>query len=138
MVREKPAVVADDGFQFASENCGLGILNFGSPIVRRCLRDECDILKGKILRDDRAPAVRAEFDLSHTESLVERWFFAKPASTSRRATSNIWQGRAAACSEKIKALAMRGSGGASVLASRLGPSAPFFNSRPAIDFDNTP
>jgi hypothetical protein len=54
-------------------------LNFGFPIVRRCLRDERDILKGKILRDDRAPAVRAEFDLSHAESLVERRFFAKPA-----------------------------------------------------------
>ena len=41
--------------------------------------DERDILKGKILRDDRAPAVRAEFDLSHAQSLVERRFFAKPA-----------------------------------------------------------
>ena len=42
---------------------------FGAPEIRRRLRDARDIGKGKILRDDRAPAVRAEFDLRHGKKL---------------------------------------------------------------------
>ena len=36
---------------------------FATPIIRRRLRDAGDVRKGEILRDYRAPAVRAEFDL---------------------------------------------------------------------------
>ncbi len=64
-VGKKPAVVADDDFQFMFEDFGLWVLNFRFPIVRRGLRDARDICKSEILRDDRAPAVRAEFDLRH-------------------------------------------------------------------------
>ena len=64
-VGEKPAVVADDNFQFTSENFGLRTSDFRLPIVRRGLRDARDIGKREILRDDRAPAVRAEFDVAY-------------------------------------------------------------------------
>ena len=33
--------------------------------IRRRLRDASDVFKVEIFRDNRAPAVRAEFDLSH-------------------------------------------------------------------------
>ena len=79
MVGEKPAVVADDDFRLAPENFGFRISDFGFPEVRRGLRDARDVGKGEIFRDDRAPAVRAEFDLCHAQSLVKRRFFAKPA-----------------------------------------------------------
>ena len=41
----------------------------GGPIVRRRLRYARNIGKSEILRDDRTPAVRSEFDLSHEQSV---------------------------------------------------------------------
>jgi len=58
-VGEKPAVKPDNDFSFRA---GFGM---GAPEIRRCLGDARDIGKREVFRDDRAPAVRAEFDLCH-------------------------------------------------------------------------
>ena len=76
-VGEKTAVVADNDFRLAPENFRFGISNFGFPEICRGLRDAGDVGKGKIFRDDRAPAVRAEFDLCHAQSLSKKFFHAK-------------------------------------------------------------
>ena len=58
-VGEKTAVKPDNDFSFRAG------FRVGAPEIRRRLRDARDIGKRKIFRDDRAPAVRAEFDLRH-------------------------------------------------------------------------
>ena len=40
--------------------------------IGRGLRDPGNVVKGKIFRDDRAPAVRAEFDLAHGDNLWKK------------------------------------------------------------------
>src|SRR5665213_182528 len=76
-VGEKPAVKTDDDFQFTIEDFGLWTLDFGLPIVRRGLRDARDVGEREIFRDDRAPAVRAEFDWCHARSLAKQFPDAK-------------------------------------------------------------
>ena len=71
LVRKKSAIKADDDFAFRA---GDGIR---APKIRRRLRDARDVRKRKILRDDCAPAVRAEFDLCHAPSLAKDSLYAK-------------------------------------------------------------
>ena len=70
-VGEKPAVKTDHHFQFTSEDFRTPHSTLRLPVVCGGLRDARDVREIKILRDDRAPAVRAEFDLSHAESLAQ-------------------------------------------------------------------
>jgi hypothetical protein len=70
-VGEKPAVVADDDFAFRAGD------RICAPKIRRRLCDARDVGKVEILRNDRAPAVRAEFDLCHPSSLAQRPLSAK-------------------------------------------------------------
>ncbi len=70
-VGEKPAIKTDNDNGLASVEFGIRNSEFGVPIVCGGLRDARDVYKVEILRDDRAPAVRAEFDLSHAESLAQ-------------------------------------------------------------------
>ena len=59
LVRKETPVKANDDFSLRAGD------RICAPKIRRRLRHAPDIGKGKILRDDRAPAVRSEFDLSH-------------------------------------------------------------------------
>ncbi len=68
-VGKKPAVVTDNNFRFMPEDFRLGIGNFRLPKVRRRLHDARNIGEREILRDHRAPAIRAEFDWCHAPSL---------------------------------------------------------------------
>ena len=68
-VGEKPAVKTDDNFGCEPVNFGLGICDFGLPIIRRGLGDARHVGKVEILCNDRAPAIRAEFDLCHKRRL---------------------------------------------------------------------
>ena len=66
-VGKKTPVIADNNFVFR-----FPLSAFRFPIVRRRLRDARDVGKREIFRDDRAPAVRAEFDLCHEIMKRER------------------------------------------------------------------
>ncbi len=70
-VGEKPAVKANDNLQFISEDCGLWTVDCGLPIICGGLGDARDVREIEILRDDCAPAVRAEFDGCHAPSLAQ-------------------------------------------------------------------
>ena len=76
-VGKKTPVIANNDFEFVPKDFGLGTLDFRLPEIRRGLRDARDVGKSKIFRDDRAPAVRAEFDLCHAQSLAQRSLYAK-------------------------------------------------------------
>ena len=64
-VGKKATIITDHDFRLALEKLGFRISDFGFPKGRRRLGDARDIFKSEILRDDRAPAVCAEFDLAH-------------------------------------------------------------------------
>ena len=55
-VREEAPVVPDDDPLFGARH------RVRRPVFSRRLRDARDISKGKLVRDDRPPTVRAEFD----------------------------------------------------------------------------
>ena len=73
-VRKKSAVETNNDFWLAPEDFRFGICDFRLPKIRRRLRDARDVREGKILRDDRAPAVRAKFDVVHAAAFD--FFFA--------------------------------------------------------------
>jgi hypothetical protein len=63
---------------FSKNSDGTCLLQTGSNLqLRRRLRDARVIGEVEILRDDRAPAVRAEFDCCHARSLAETFPRAK-------------------------------------------------------------
>ena len=68
-VGEKPPVITDDDSGFPSENLRFWIGDFRFPKVCGGLGDAGHIRKGKIFRDDCAPAIRPEFDLIHIRKL---------------------------------------------------------------------
>ena len=59
-VGKKTPVIADNNFVFR-----FPLSAFRFPIIRRRLCDARDVGKSEIFRDDRAPAVRAKFNLCH-------------------------------------------------------------------------